>query len=60
MVVTGNAIPGNGAADRTGLRCERKSGTSLTVVSTGDFVKNVPKLLVKVPNDATVTVSVGL
>ncbi|MFD1537010.1 right-handed parallel beta-helix repeat-containing protein [Nonomuraea guangzhouensis] len=60
VVVTGNAILGNGTADQTGLQYEKKSGASLTVVSTGNLVKNVTKPLVKVPNDTTVTVNAGL
>jgi hypothetical protein len=60
VVVTGNAILGNGTADQTGLQYEKKSGASLTVVSTGNLDKNASKPLVKVPNDATVTVSAGL
>ncbi|MFI6732404.1 right-handed parallel beta-helix repeat-containing protein [Nonomuraea sp. NPDC050451] len=59
-VVTGNAILGNGTADQTGLHYEKKSGASLTVTSTGNLVKNVPKPLVKVPDDATVQVGAGL
>ncbi|MEQ4717269.1 hypothetical protein [Nonomuraea sp. B19D2] len=49
----------DGTADQTGLHHEKKGGASLTVVSTGNLVRNVPKPLVKVPNDATVNVGAG-
>ncbi|MFG1959336.1 hypothetical protein [Nonomuraea sp. NPDC049028] len=43
-----------------GSAYEKKSGASLTVASTGNLVRNVPKPLVKVPNDATVKADAGL
>ncbi|WP_431907978.1 hypothetical protein [Nonomuraea jabiensis] len=55
-----NAILGSDTTDQTSPHYENKSSASLTVTPTGNLIRNVPKPLVKVPDDATPQVGAGL